>query len=180
MRSPTPHGVSGTPQRVGAPLRAEWMRSVALDAIEAIVCSQSEALTSLAEVQRMLRLVEPTDAPNVTHGNSVLGEDGSAVVREGHADAVMKHTRDVKDNDAVSSVTPDIDRQFASVNMKYRKVDARGVRRALLINTVWDQALGEDRKDVGVLRVEHHMISATTPANAVRGCIHIQSQQSLL
>ena len=108
----------------GAPLRAEWMRSVALDAIEAIVCSQSEALTSLAEIQRMLRLVEPTDALNVTNGNSVLGEDGSAGVREGHADAVMKHTRDVKDNDAIISVTPDIDKQFASVNIQYRKVDA--------------------------------------------------------
>ena len=74
----------------------------------------------------MLRLVEPTDALNVTHGNMVLGEDGSAVVREGHADAVMKHTRDVKDNDAIISVTPDIDKQFASVNIQYRKVDAWG------------------------------------------------------
>jgi hypothetical protein len=92
----------------------------------------------------------------------------------------MKHTRDVKDNDAIISVTPDIDRQFASVNIQYRKVDAWGVRRALLINTVWDQALGEDRKDVGVLRVEHHMISAKTPANAVRGCIHIQVKRALV
>ncbi len=110
------------------------MQSEALDACEETGWSESEALTSLAEVQRMLRLVEPTDALNVTNGNSVLGEDGSAVVREGYADAVMKHTRGVKDNDAINSVTPDIDRQFASVvNIQYRKVDAWGVRRALLI-----------------------------------------------
>ncbi len=117
--------------------------------------SESEALTSLAEVQRMLRLVEPADALYVTHGNMVLGEDGSAVFREGHEDAIMKHKRGVKDNDAINSVTPDIERQFASVvNIQYRK------RRALLITTDWVQALVEDTKDVGVLREEHNRIPA--------------------